>query len=270
MLGSIIGDIVGSIYDKPRTNIKTKDFPLFAPQCKFTDDTILTCATAEWLLNGGDVVVYYVCYAKKRPFSGYGSSFFQWLLEGHRTGKYVPYGSYGNGSAMRVAPIGWAFDTAEEVLRMAKISAECTHNHPEGIKGAQAVALSVFLARKGIPKTRIRAIIEQTFSYAFPWTVDELRPRYSHKGVDGKGYGGSCQDSVPQAILCALEAIDFEDAIRNSISLGGDSDTIACMAGGIAEALYGIPPTIRQTALSYLPEDYKILLATFEQEFGVG
>lgn len=265
MLGAIIGDIVGSIYEFD--NIKTKEFPFFTDEKEFTDDSILTLATADWLLHGGEVGEYYMLYAKENPnpMGAYGSGFLHWVHTAHPT---KPYNSCGNGSAMRVSPVGWAFDTEEETLAIAKKSAECSHNHPEGIKGAQATALCIFLARKGLSKEAIKQRIEDDFGYDLSLSVDEIRPRYSWSGLDGKGDGGTCQGSVPQAIACALQATDFEDAVRNAISIGGDSDTIGDITGGIAEALYGIPTDIREKGMSYLPKHFKDLLVEFEDKYG--
>ncbi len=273
MLGAIIGDIVGSIYEF--ANIKTKDFPLFGNGCYYTDDSILAIATADWLLHGGDVARYYFEYATKyrNPMGGYGSGFFNWVNEGeYGTGLY-PYYSCGNGSAMRIAPVGWLksnipFYGEKYIMKMAQESAECTHNHPEGIKGAQATALCIYLARNGKPVSEIRKRIEKEFVYDLSLSVDKIRPRYSWQGLDNVGNGGTCQGSVPQAIICALEAADYEDAIRNAISIGGDSDTIGCIAGGIAEALFGIPKDIREKGLSYLPQDLKSVVVEFESKFG--
>ena len=273
MLGAIIGDIVGSIYES--SNIKTKDFPLFGEYCDYTDDSILAIATADWLLHGGDVAKYYFRYATtyRNPMGGYGGRFYGWVNEVEYGGQYIPYYSCGNGSAMRVAPVGWLrssipFDEENSILKIARISAECTHNHPEGIKGAQATALCIYLARKGEFNTEIRKRIEKEFHYDLSLNVDEIRPRYSWQGLDGVGDGGTCQESVPQAIICALEASDYEDAIRNAISIGGDSDTIGCIAGGIAEALYGIPKDIREKGMSYLPKELKDVVEEFELKYG--
>lgn len=277
MLGSIIGDIVGSIYEFD--NIKTKDFDFFQEKMEYTDDSILTIATAHWLMYGGESASFYIRYTNSNPnpMGGYGTKFLHWVHHSNVTGRIgEPYFSCGNGSAMRVGPVGWVFNNKEDVLASAKSSAECTHNHPEGIKGAQATALCILIARQGMVEGKdldtirleIRRTMEKEFKYEFPLTVDELRPRYSWCGVGGSGNGGICQDSVPQAILCALEAKDFEDAIRNAISIGGDSDTIGCITGSISEALYGIPDSIRQKALTYLPHHFQQLIADFEKQFG--
>ena len=268
MLGAIIGDIVGSKYEFH--NIKTKDFPLFGKYCDFTDDSILTIATADWLLHGGNVAEYYSNYAANNdcPMGGYGSGFRRWITRTIVDGDFSPYNSCGNGSAMRVGPVGWAFDTEQEVLAWAKKSAECTHNHPEGIKGAQATALCVYLARKGASTNDIRKRIEEDFNYDLSLSVDEIRPRYSWQGLDSAGNGGTCQGSVPQAIVCALEATDFEDAVRNAVSIGGDSDTIGCITGSIAEALFGIPDDLREKGMSYLPQEFKKVIEEFEGKYG--
>ena len=260
MLGSVIGDIVGSIYEFG--NIKTKDFEFFNSNGSYTDDSILSFATADWILNGGEIARYYSRYGIENPWpmGGYGGSFQLWLVRSNRQNDFRPYNSCGNGSAMRVGPVGWAFDTKEEVLAKAKESAECTHNHPEGIKGAQATALAIFMARHGASKEDIRNEIQNEFGYNLGFTCDEIRPTYT--------WGGTCQDSVPQAIVAFLDGIDFEDCVRNAISIGGDSDTIGCITGSIAEAFFGIPDDIREKGISYLPSHFAELVNTFEGKFG--
>ncbi len=269
MLGAIIGDIVGSVYEWH--NIKTKDFPLFRPDCRFTDDTVMTCAVADAILRGGsrdDFIDSMKYYGRLYPLAGYGGRFQNWLFSENRE----PYNSYGNGSAMRVSPCGWVMDcgfTARTGLwpsngrALARTSAEVTHNHPEGMKGAMAVADAIFVCRyyfggyygdgeKPINddpvrcKQKLKEIISGEYGYNLNQSLDQIRPTYS--------FDLSCQNSVPQAILAFLESTDFEDAIRNAVSLGGDSDTIAAMAGSIAQAAYGIPEDIREQALSYLDE----------------
>lgn len=256
MIGAIIGDIVGSVYEF--ANIKTKHFPLFEPRMEFTDDSILTVATADWLLRGGNAGDFYRRYALRYPdpMGCYGSMFEQWV----RSGGLRPYGSCGNGSAMRVGPVGWAFSSEQEVLSAARASAACTHNHPEGVKGAQATALCVFLARRGVAASVIRQRVESDFGYDLSPSVDGIRASY--------GWDGTCQGTVPQAIVCALEAVGFEDAIRNAVSIGGDSDTIACITGSIAEALYGVPAALQQRGLSYLPAALRRVVEKFEHHFG--
>lgn len=243
MLGAIIGDIVGSVYEW--NNIKTKEFPLFSHDCFFTDDTVMTLAMAEGLLNGGTEEAFIRAMKKlgrKYPDAGYGNRFGSWLFSDEES----PYNSWGNGSAMRVSPVGWMYDTLEAVERYAEISASVTHNHPEGIKGAQATAASIFLARKGKAKQEIKIYVENTYGYDLSRTLEEIRPV--------NRFNESCQETVPEAIIAFLESDDFEDAIRNAISLGGDSDTLAAITGSIAEAAYGIPAEIKSHGLSYLDE----------------
>lgn len=267
MLGSIIGDIVGSIYEFD--NVKTKSFEFFQDHMEFTDDSILSIATAEWLLNGGDVSSYYYRYAQKypNPMGSYGTMFWQWVHRANR-GIKEPYNSYGNGSAMRAGATGWTANTMDETMEIAKISAECTHNHPEGIKGAQATAACIYTARQGESKDNIKTLIRKMFDYDLTMSIEELQRRYSWMGIDGKGNGATCQDSVPQAIICALEATDFEDAVRNAISIGGDSDTIGCITGGIAEALYGIPHNIYNKGMTYLTQELQDIVKAFELKYG--
>lgn len=261
MIGSIIGDVVGSSYEF--CNIKTKDFDFFSPYDTFTDDCVLTIATADWLLNGGEPKTYYADWGNAYPGAGYGGSFLNWLWSMDRRGYAEPYNSCGNGSAMRVGPVGWAFDTEEETLAAAKVSAECTHNHPEGIKGAQATALCIFLARKGKNKEQIRERVMSLFGYDLNFTIDEIRPEYGW--VSKFGNSVVCQASVPQAIVAFLDGTDFEDCIRNAISIGGDSDTIACITGSIAEAFYGVPDELRAQVASYLPECFLDVIREFEE-----
>lgn len=267
MLGSIIGDIAGSIYEFD--NIKTKEFSFLGEGNNYTDDSILTCATADWILSGGDPSVFYAEYAMKYPcpMGGYGSSFSRWAIRAGREGIFEPYNSCGNGSAMRVSPVGWACNTEEEVLDMAKKSAESTHNHPEGIKGAQATALCIFMARHGHSKEEIRSAVSDKFNYDLSFTVDEIRDDYGWHS-ERFGNGILCQASVPQAIVAFLDGKDFEDSVRNAISLGGDSDTIGCITGAIAEAYFGIPKDIYAKGMSYLDQDFRNLVKRFEEKYG--
>lgn len=262
----MIGDIVGSIYEFD--NIKTKYFQFFSKKMEYTDDSILTIATADWLLHGGESGNYYYRYATQypHPMGSYGTMFINWVRKASQ-GVMEPYNSCGNGSAMRVGPVGWAFDNEADTLVAARQSAECTHNHPEGIKGAEATALCIFLARKGTSAADIRERISRDYGYDLSLSVDEIRSRYSWQGLDNEGNGGTCQGSVPQAIICALEATDFEDAVRNAISIGGDSDTIGCITGAIAEALFGIPEAIRTKAMTYLPDDLRDVVLSFESKY---
>jgi len=257
MLGAIAGDIIGSIYE--RKAIKTTDFPLFGPHNRFTDDTVLTIATADALLNDRDYAAVYRAYGRRYPDAGYGGTFIHWIFDDQAG----PYHSWGNGSAMRVSPVGWAFDTAEAVLAEAERSAAVTHNHPEGIKGAQATALAVYLARTGHDKAAIKEEIEQRFGYDLSRSLAEIRPGYR--------FDVSCQGSVPQAIIAFLEATDIEQAIRLAVSLGGDSDTLACIAGGIAQAHFGpVPPSIETEVRHRLPPDFLAVLDAFTAQYGGG
>ena len=253
MLGAIIGDVIGSVYEF--NNIKTKDFPLFSPQSRFTDDTVLTLATIDALLHRKTFSQAYKCWYKKYPEAGYGRAFRQWA----ESLDDKPYNSWGNGSAMRVSPIGLYCHTMAQVLSKAKESAEVTHNHPEGIKGAQATAACIFLARTGKSKTQIKEYLETHFQYNLSSSLEKIRPWYR--------FDVSCQGSVPQAIIAFLESKDFEDAIRNAVSLGGDSDTIACITGAIAEAYYRlIPKHIVFETRKILDETMLKLLDSFYQE----
>ncbi len=224
MIGAIAGDIIGSVYE--HSQIKTKDFPLFHPRSVFTDDTVLTVAVADAILTGRPYQLSVREIGRRYPGVGYGRAFIDWL----HSDNPQPYNSWGNGSAMRVSSVGFAFDTENKVLKEAKKTAEISHNHLEGIKGAQATALSIFLARTGCEKEEIRMEISQRFGYDLKRTVDDIRPTYS--------FDVSCQGSVPEAIIAFLDSRSYEDAVRNAISLGGDSDTLACITGGIAEAFY--------------------------------
>lgn len=213
-------------------------------------------------MHGGEVAKYYSDYAAQYPFpmGGYGESFKLWVVRSQRMNDYRPYNSCGNGSAMRVGPVGWVFDTKAHTLNAAKVSAECTHNHPDGIKGAQATALSIFMARNGASKDEICDAVENEIGYSLHFTCDDIRPTYV--------WGGTCQESVPQAIVAFLDSIDFEDCLRNAVSIGGDSDTIACIAGSIAEAFYGIPADIRKCAETYLPSKMLTIVREFETKYG--
>ncbi|MCI0400915.1 MAG: ADP-ribosylglycohydrolase family protein [Gammaproteobacteria bacterium] len=235
MIGAIAGDIIGSIYEgKP---VKHKEFLLFDPRSTFTDDTVLTVAVVEVLLTGGDYQETFRRYHGAFPGRGYGAGFTQWIV----SSEALPYNSFGNGSAMRVSPVGWACDTLDEVVHEAQRSAEVSHNHIEGIKGAQATAAAVFLARAGHTKQVIKDYIQSTYRYDLDRSLDAIRPYYM--------FDVSCQGSVPESIISFLESADYEDAIRNAISLGGDSDTMACIAGAIAEAYYGGVPRDIQAAV---------------------
>ena len=254
MLGAIIGDIVGSPYEFDP--IKTTDFPLFTAGCRFTDDSVLTIATASAILADGDYAAAYKNFGRRYPDAGYGGNFRLWLAGENSD----PYNSWGNGSAMRVSPVALAFDSIDEVLAEAEKSAAVTHNHPEGIKGAQATALAIFLARTGTSKDAIRDEIETRFTYDLDRTLAEIRPHY-HFDV-------SCQGTVPEAIIAFLESESYEDAIRKAVSLGGDSDTLACITGSIAQAHYKqITPETARTAMSMLPADLLEVLGRFTAQY---
>ncbi len=254
MIGAIAGDIIGSVFE--RRNVKSTDFTLFSRGSTFTDDTVLTVAVADCILHGRDYAATLREYSRRYPAVGYGRGFIRWLQSEGAEPNY----SYGNGSAMRVSPVGWAFHTLEEVLGEAKRSAAVTHNHPEGIKGAQAVAAALFLARLGSGKDEIRDYIADQFAYNMEQTIEEIRPHYS--------FDVSCQGSVPQAIIAFLESEDYEDAVRKAISIGGDSDTIACIAGGIAQAYHGVVPAfIEEKVRQMLPADLLEVVEAFEHEY---
>lgn len=250
MIGAIAGDIIGSVYEF--NNIKTKDFPLFSPLSRFTDDTVLTVAIANSIISGTPCCDSIRSFGRAYPNAGYGSSFKNWLFSENTS----PYNSFGNGSAMRVSPIGFAFNSIDEVIKEAKLSAEITHNHPEGIKGAQATALAIYLARKGAGRDIIKKEIHNWFGYNLERSVDEIRVNYT--------YDISCQGTVPEAIICFLESSSYEDAIRNAISIGGDSDTLACITGGISEAFYGpVPENIIKKVEAKLPPELMGPVKTF-------
>lgn len=263
MYGAILGDIIGSPYEFDRGN-KSKDFPLFSRNSKFTDDSVMTLAMADAFLsiapNTDDaeirrrLIQSMQTYGQAFPHAGYGGMFRRWL----KAPNPQPYGSYGNGSAMRVSSVGWLFDNLETVRHMARLSAEVTHNHPEGIKGAEATASAIFLARTGSSKSEIKAYIEENFYYDLSRTCDEIRPAYRH--VE------SCQETVPEAITAFLEGESFEDVIRTAVSLGGDCDTLTCIAGSIAEGYYGVPEELKQQCRERLPENLRGVLRRFEEK----
>jgi ADP-ribosylglycohydrolase len=254
MIGVIAGDVIGSVHEHAMT--KSTDFPLFDPLCRFTDDTVLTVATAYAILSGTPYESAYRDFGRDHPHAGYGGSFYEWLLAKEPR----PYNSWGNGSAMRVAPVGFAFGNIDDVLQEAERSAVVTHNHVEGIKGAQATALAVFLARSGASKDEIRESLTQRFGYNLHRTVDQIRPDYQ--------WDVSCQRSVPEAIVAFLDSCDVEDAIRLAVSLGGDADTQAAIAGGIAEAFYRrLPETIVGAVRERLPARFIEVIDAFRQAF---
>jgi ADP-ribosylglycohydrolase len=252
MLGAIAGDIIGSAHEWNR--VESRDFQLFTDRSRFTDDSVLTLAVAKAILDSSegespDYLTNVLAFARRWPDAGYGGSFRRWMYSDDPK----PYNSWGNGSAMRVSPVGFLFNDERTVLEQAKRSAEISHDHAEGIKGAQSVALAIFLVRKGAEKDEIRSRIELDFGYDLARTVDEIQPHY-HFDV-------SCQGSVPEAIIAFLDSTDFESAIRNAVFLGGDADTQACIAGAIAEAFYGsVPSEIeRHVRVRLEPEQLPVL-----------
>ena len=257
MLGAIIGDTVGSVFEF--NNTKDVDFPLFCSRSIYTDDSLMSLAVAKWLTvdktfshNVLEKAMVEIATSSKSPMGGYGAGFVRWLFGKERR----PYNSWGNGSAMRVSAVGWMFDTLEETERVAELSASITHNHPEGIKGAQATAAAIFMARTGSTKEEIRNYIQNRFGYDLSMTWNDLHPTY--------GWDESCQGTVPPAIVAFLDSNDFEDAIRLAVSLGGDSDTLACITGGIAEAFYRkIPKRMVKETLSRLPAPLRDILEGF-------
>lgn len=265
MIGAILGDIVGSLYEFD--NIKTKDFELFHIDCSFTDDTVMTVAVAESLIKTPCIDEENIGEFKERlidvmheigakyPDCGYGGYFLDWITQGIRE----PYNSFGNGSAMRVSPVGWYAKTLDEAEMIAKATAEVSHSHPEGIKGAVATAGAVFLARNGATMETIKEYAGRY--YRIDFTLDEIRPTYS--------FDVTCEGTVPQAMQAFFESVSFEDAVRNAISIGGDSDTIAAITGAVAEAYYGIPEDLRETALSYLDDRLLDIVERFEGRFMV-
>jgi ADP-ribosylglycohydrolase len=259
MLGAIAGDIIGSVYEGKKRwhEHKTPHFePLFAPHARFTDDTVLTLAVADSILHGGDLVDLLKDYSRSYPGAGYGGTFRQWAESDDRE----PYNSWGNGAAMRVSPIGFAYDELDEVLLRARWTAEVTHNHPEGIRGAEAVAAAVFLARTGSRKDTIRDYVERRFQYDLSSGLDEIRPAFR--------FDVSCPGTVPPALIAFLESSDYEHAVRLAISLGGDCDTLACIAGGVAHAYYGgVPARVRDETLARLDEPLRDMLRLFEERF---
>ncbi len=259
MYGAMLGDMIGAPYEFNRGG-KTKDFPLFTAHSHYTDDSVMTVAVAEALLDAGKdpeqtkelLVNAMRRWGKKEPDAGYGGMFSLWL----RQENPQPYGSYGNGSAMRASPAGWLYDTLEETRQAARLTAEVTHNHAEGIKGAECVAAVIFLARNGKSKEGIREYVTSAFGYDLSRTCDEIRPGYRH--VE------SCQETVPEAVTAFLEGDGFEDVIRTAVSLGGDCDTLTCIAGSMAEAYYGVPEALKEECRKRITPEMAEVLDRFE------
>ena len=265
MYGAILGDIIGSPFEFDRGS-KTKNFDLFTIGCGFTDDSVMTVAVAEALLKAGvdadtdtiekAVIQQMQKWGKRYPNAGYGLRFLNWLTAKDPK----PYGSFGNGSAMRVSAAGWLYDTLERTREVARATAVVTHDHPEGIKGAEATASCIFLARTGASKDEIREYVTREFHYDLTRTLDQIRPGYHH--VE------SCQETVPEAITAFLESGDFEDAIRNGVSLGGDADTLTAITGSIAEAFYGVPDVLKTECRNRISEDLRVVLRKFDCQLG--
>ncbi|UCE51210.1 MAG: ADP-ribosylglycohydrolase family protein [Desulfobacterales bacterium] len=256
MIGAIVGDIIGSVFEQ--YPIKTTSFPLFSMLSRFTDDTVLTIAIADSILHNFDYATALKAFARRYPAAGYGLSFYRWMQSSNDEAYY----SWGNGSAMRVSPVGFAFNSIEKVLNEAEKSAAVTHNHPEGIKGAQATALAIYLARQGTSKAEIGQEITDRFGYNLNRSLNEIRPSYI--------FDVSCQGSVPESMIAFFESHNFEDAIRMAISLGGDTDTMGCIAGGIAQAFYrDISPTILIQAKQRLPQEFLAIIEEFNNKYGI-
>lgn len=260
MFGAILGDIIGSPYEFDM-GPKTKEFPLFSSRATFTDDSVMTIAVADAFMKSADcdehirlnLISSMQHFGRLFPHAGYGGMFRYWL----QSNNPQPYGSYGNGSAMRVSSAAWLFDDLDTVRRMARLSAEVSHNHPEGIKGAEAVASAIYLARTGSSKDDIREYMDKEFEYSLVLTCDEIRPNYHH--VE------SCQETVPEAITAFLEGDNFEDVIRTAVSLGGDCDTLTAIAGSIAEGYYGVPPYLKLECTRRLPTPLIQVLSLFDK-----
>ena len=256
IIGAIAGDVIGSAYEFNPT--RDYDFDLITPKSTFTDDTVLTMANAIWLLEDKrhtheKLVEIMLDMCWKYPDRGYGGRFAHWIHDGDPQ----PYNSFGNGSAMRVSPVGYYAKTLDEALELAQISAEVTHNHPEGIKGAQATAAAIFLARQGKTKEEIRDYVVKTFNYDLSRTLDEIKPTFT--------FDETCQRTVPEAITCFLEGKDYEDVVRLSVALAGDADTIAAIAGGISSAVVEVPNEIVQPVIALLSEEFCTTLLRFNK-----
>ena len=256
IIGAIAGDVIGSAYEFNPT--RDHDFELFTPKSSFTDDTVLTMANALWLIDDEQhtherLVEIMLDLCRRYPSRGYGGRFANWICDKDPQ----PYNSYGNGSAMRVSPVGYYAQSLEEALALAKVSAEVTHNHPEGIKGAQATAAAILLARRGKSKQEIRDYVAQTFDYDLSRTLDEIRPTFT--------FDETCQRTVPEAITCFMEGKDYEDVVRLSVALAGDADTIAAIAGSISSAVDEVPNGITQQVIALLSEEFCTTLLRFNE-----
>ncbi|MBO5621964.1 MAG: ADP-ribosylglycohydrolase family protein [Butyrivibrio sp.] len=259
MYGALLGDMIGAPYEFDRSN-KSKEFDMYNEQVAFTDDSVMTIAVAEGIMNAGldadekrmkaEIVSSMKAWGRRYPDAGYGNKFIWWLMLDDPN----PYGSFGNGSAMRVSSVGWFYESMDRTREVARWTAEVTHNHPEGVKGAEAVAAAIFMARNKYSKEQIKEYVIKEFDYDLSRTCDEIRPDYRHTEI--------CQETVPEAITAFLEGFDFEDVIRTAVSLGGDCDTLTCISGGIGEAFYGVPDEMIKECRKRLPGD---MLAVIEQ-----
>ena len=254
LLGAVAGDVIGSAYEWHPT--KSMDFELFTPHADFTDDTVMTLAVADWLLNGGDLACIMQSYGRRYPHRGYGGRFRTWLGERHPQ----PYMSFGNGSAMRVSPVGLYASTLEEALELARISASVTHDHPEGIKGAQAIAACVYLRKAGRNEEEIKKYVVQEFGYDLDIRLEDIRDHYT--------FDVTCQGTVPESIIAFMESTDYESAIRLTVSLNGDADTMGAITGGIAEAFYKeIPAHIEEEVMKRLPDEFIEVMKRFYKKY---
>ena len=261
MIGAILGDMIGAPFEFDRGE-KTKEFQMFSVETRFTDDSVMTVAVAEAMMDSygksdGEIrsalVKSMQAWGRRYPHAGYGGMFRNWLVEKDPK----PYNSFGNGSAMRVSSVGWLYDTIEKTRHAARLTAEVSHNHPEGIKGAEVTASAIFLARMGFSKDEIKDYIIKEFGYDLSRTIEEIRPGYHHVET--------CQETVPEAITAFLEGDNFEDVIRTAVSLGGDCDTLTCIAGGIAEAFYGVPEEFKEECELRLTDEMKSVVKMFEE-----
>ena len=261
MYGAIIGDIIGSRFEFDRGS-KSREFELFTPRCNFTDDTVMTVAVAEALMNAGkdsdektiksELIKSMKMWGQRYPDAGYGGRFIRWVL----SEEPKPYGSYGNGSGMRVSSVGWLYDSLERTREVARWTAEVAHNHPEGIKGAESVAAAIFMARNGASKDEIKKYIEDEFGYNLNRTLDEISPSYHH--VE------DCMRTMPEAFTCFLEADSYEETVRNVMYIGGDTDTLAAIAGAVAEAFWGIPEDVIDSGMNFLSSDILDVVLKFK------
>lgn len=261
MLGVILGDVIGSRFEFDRGG-KTKEFKLFTREDEFTDDSVMTIAVADGLMNAGKdadektvkerLIKSMQHWGQRYPYAGYGAKFIHWV----HAKDPKPYGSYGNGSAMRVSSVGWLYPTLEKTLDVARWSAEVSHNHPEGVKGAVCTAAVIFLSRMGNDKETIREYVLSHYNYDLSESLGEMRKRHEHVET--------CMDSLPKALVSFFEGNSYEDVVRNAVSLGGDTDTLAAIAGAMAEAFYGIPEDIREEGKGFVPEDMQAVLERFD------